>query len=513
MGISILTEIRAKHIDNSVWQKVFKETTLLLNAYPFSRTGHDTFGASTRFYLEPSTVIEKLDNHDNLIHEWKVNGDLNSMRTAEAFLLSDNLESYKCDTYSDEDDILITHLNEMYKETTYIFDAKTQGEPYHKYILAIACLLETRFPNDIMVYGDITKEQCINAIEWANTILDTPIDIPARVDYFKLHNRLKNKYSSSELLDSITSLKIDENENEFLELINSEFSQKDMDDYILNKLSHYDAINKIGAQKIIKSAFKLGYSLKSLTNLIFNNSNNNYNKEDFIKCIAKSDILLPDKYKKILEFIEPSKDSPSSINRIMFNTMLDMSLSIRNSNYKISIEEATSIFKIAFPEIDEDFITKNLNEGLNKAIKILDQLEETFDGIKSTYELKEDCISVPEELIYYETGDSIAQHLEEHINNTITFFKEHELINSVKLQFKNSDTKENCLYMFYHLAERKIKPLKERYEYIDSQLSIDDCHILIALFCLQGGENLDGIRKACCYNQDFFDYFKQKLNQ
>lgn len=38
--------------------------------------------------------------------------------------------------------------------------AKTQGEPYHMYLLAIACLMEDRLGEKAFIYGDITQGQC-----------------------------------------------------------------------------------------------------------------------------------------------------------------------------------------------------------------------------------------------------------------------------------------------------------------------------------------------------------------
>ena len=43
--------------------------------------------------------------------------------------------------------------------TDSLWDAKTQGEPYHMYLLAIACLIEDRLGDKAFVRGDITLGQ------------------------------------------------------------------------------------------------------------------------------------------------------------------------------------------------------------------------------------------------------------------------------------------------------------------------------------------------------------------
>ncbi|MFD1065476.1 hypothetical protein [Oceanobacillus locisalsi] len=72
-----------------------------------------------------------------------------------------------------------------------LFDGKTQGTPYHKYILAIACLFESRFPEKVLVRGDITIDQMHDAIEWANTILNKPVQLTERADSEKLLKRIR----------------------------------------------------------------------------------------------------------------------------------------------------------------------------------------------------------------------------------------------------------------------------------------------------------------------------------
>lgn len=161
--------------------------------------------------------------------EWSVSGDLEYMRTAESFSLTNRLADYSSQEYSDYDDILMTQLFSKYDDVSNIFDGKTQGEPYHKYVLAIACLLESRFPKDIMVSGDITKEQAIDAVNWANEYLKKEITIPVRTDYKKLYDRLESVVDSYDLLESIVKLKIDIDEDALLELIKEKFSVEELD--------------------------------------------------------------------------------------------------------------------------------------------------------------------------------------------------------------------------------------------------------------------------------------------
>lgn len=59
-----------------------------------------------------------------------------------------------------------------------VWAAKTQGGPGHIPLLAIACLFADRFPEAVMIDGDITAGQCRAAVRLDNQCLDRPVQIP-----------------------------------------------------------------------------------------------------------------------------------------------------------------------------------------------------------------------------------------------------------------------------------------------------------------------------------------------
>ena len=65
--------------------------------------------------------------------------------------------------------------DERVNHTYSLWDDKTQGEPYHMYLLAVACLMEDRLGEKAFIHGDITLGQCRKAVELANRYLKEPI--------------------------------------------------------------------------------------------------------------------------------------------------------------------------------------------------------------------------------------------------------------------------------------------------------------------------------------------------
>ena len=126
---------------------------------------------------------------------WWADGDYISGRTAEPFYMPKNL--IKNDVVEKEagDAILAAlpfHMRDKKtdKQIYHIWGNKTQGEPYHIYLLAIACVVEARLKEKAFVYGDITYEQCKLAVDLANRYVKEPIDLPDSCDMTRLGNRI-----------------------------------------------------------------------------------------------------------------------------------------------------------------------------------------------------------------------------------------------------------------------------------------------------------------------------------
>lgn len=268
-----------------------------------------------------------------------------------------------------------------------------------------------------------------------------------RTDYNKLYDRLKSVVDSHDLLNSIVKLKIDANEDELLVLIKEKFSAEELESYFLKKLNSYKNISQVGAQKIITSAFKMGYKLEDIINLLFiRNKDNKYDEEEFIKCIAESDMLLNDNEKKILNFITPKKNNAGSINQMMFNMMLDMKMPIRNTNYHIDIDDAANVLKNKFTNVKN--IDQLLNDGYADAKEILSGLNDKISTVKEEYELETADISVPESIMYYEDGDKFADHISTQLDLIIKFIVEKDMVSKVEERLSGAFKKEDYLKKF-----------------------------------------------------------------
>lgn len=176
MGVMIFLNIMPNHIGESAWGKVYDETLELVNAYPFVDKIFDRHSYDCDWAYLSRTKERKISFADN--HwGWHTIGDEQSLRLEESFMLIKDLHYYRNNASQDGncDDILFSGINNYPVENEYleqlkvddviVFDAKTQGEPYHIPLLAIACLIESRFPRHVIVSGDISIGQMEKAVE------------------------------------------------------------------------------------------------------------------------------------------------------------------------------------------------------------------------------------------------------------------------------------------------------------------------------------------------------------
>jgi len=132
---------------------------------------------------------------------WKVEGDARTLRTAETFELSRRQPHARVG--DPEQDILHLLAEQCAPDA---FFAKTQGEPYHVAMLAVAMLFETRFPGAAIATGDLDEASAGKAAEWVDSVLGTKLMPPVLLDSDRIRERLEGLVQSDELEDTVDRL-------------------------------------------------------------------------------------------------------------------------------------------------------------------------------------------------------------------------------------------------------------------------------------------------------------------
>ena len=194
---------------------------------------------------------------------------------------------------------------------------------------------------------------------------------------------------------------------------------------------------------------------------------------------------------------------------MMFNMMLSMKLPIRNTNYHIDINDAAYVLKNKFPNVEN--IDKLINDGYDATKEILSSLDDNISTVKEKYELETAGISVPERILYYENGDTFADNISTQLDSIIKFIIEKDMVNEVKERLSGTFKKEDHLKLLYSITSRKYAPPKERYDYIDNNMKLEDIKKMISFYLIEGGEYVSAVQKAVLYNRQFCEYMLNKL--
>ncbi|MDA3941685.1 MAG: hypothetical protein PF693_20640 [Spirochaetia bacterium] len=360
-------EIMPNKITNKEWEHVYEETLELIEAYPFMdkiiiEEKYDT----TWIYADRTRERKLHPWYDDF--GWYVIGDMKTGEHAENFALMRNLDFYRHDDSGKVGDIFLSTIawrddmadeikNKKYSSRT-VFNSKTQGYDYHKYILAIACLIEGRFPESAVVTGDITIGQMREAIAWADKILEKPIPLTDRADREGLLGRLKKSLQSEyALLQSFMELNLTEHDECLGDLLRSNFSKGVVKKYVINYFSNF-LPGTIGFGNSIENYFNLGFDLGTLCEVCVTDKNGCCKDEDgFIEAVLNSGLNNNEQLRHDVPELavnDPESKKPDTVDTMVNKTFFSLALG----------KERTTTKYLSLQEIKEVFIRKfNKPEG------------------------------------------------------------------------------------------------------------------------------------------------------
>jgi len=182
MGVYVSLYVIPNRIPESEWKTAFEEAVNL--AYAFTP-------ALVALRREKVKGVERLVYSRRLLDEdgamLRISGDAETLECAEGFWIPSRRPRPNGSGIPTDKEIFTLDEDRLQS----VFNEKTQGYPYHKAIAAIGALFESRFPQGARASGDLDRETCEEAITWANTALETPIQIPVCVDPERLSARLR----------------------------------------------------------------------------------------------------------------------------------------------------------------------------------------------------------------------------------------------------------------------------------------------------------------------------------
>lgn len=453
MGVFIHLNI-SKSVKKREWEDVYAETLQLVKAFPLAERRKVKCRGIDTICLVPTEEREDVYGWSNEKTRmgWFAEGDYERMHTAEMYCMIRDLVQDD-DVEPDAGDAMLgtlpAYLNYDWKDPRFghvydIWGGKTQGEPYHMYLLAIACLIQSRLGEKAFVYGDITRGQCVKAVELANRVLEKPIDIPDRCDLDQFRRRVaKLSLSEAEQLTVFERLYLGTKGEEFGNYVRTMYSEKAQDDYWKAKFGDC-AIGTRGFDEELKKYLAWGFDLGKLCGIVnYYDRENVPQYEKFVNKIMEAKLHLVDKNSEDFFDIDQEESAPYSIYTLMAQFVFAGARNPKVDRY-IPIDEIKRILIVELG--DKCNVESIINEYLKKEAEgqrvhlskdtTGDELETMFqrdasETIQQMMNMKRQKIvekrekydvSDFEDLIYYEKGDKVYPALHEALMKSFDFY-------------------------------------------------------------------------------------------
>ena len=480
MGIYIYLKI-SRSVTSEEWSAVYEESCKLVEGFPLAETRVANIDGINTMCLVRTKEHEETYGwkKDKTRVGWRSSGDYQTMREAEEYYFPRDL--VKEDEYLEKCEdamfgMLPTYLdydwNDKKFDFTYnLWGNKTQGEPYHIYLLAVACMVEARLGNKAFVFGDITRGQCVKAVELANAILDDPIDVPARCDPERLFARVNTMpLTEKEKLKVFNDVYLGNQGKEYGEQIRKYFSGRTCTAYWKDKFSHY-SVGQRGFADVFNNYILWGFDLDKVCKCVkFEDDEGIPQYEAFVKHVMDTKLHLVEK-----DCSDPLKIDQDEARPYSIYTLIAQFAFIGAENRKIDryipideikkalikgIGDKCDVERIIDEYLKEESEQKKIEISSDTTAKELEEAckQDASDTFKQAMKLKTDQIekeretydvSEYEHLMGYERGDSMHPGLMKSLGDFFNFYRgltdEDEFKNLMK-----KTSQERCEYLVRH---------------------------------------------------------------
>lgn len=329
-----------------------------------------------------------------------------------------------------------------------LWGGKTQGEPYHMHLLAIACLLEARLGEKAFVYGNITHGQCQCAVELANRYLDRPIAVPACCDAKRFRERVsKLPLPENEQLVLFTSLYLGAKDAAFGAFVRNAFSADACDSYWRGRFSSFQ-VDNLGFGEALKEYLLWGFDLTPLCGMIDRSCQDTFAYERFVERVMEAKLHIRDKDTTDPMEIDPDAPQPYGLGSLFAETLLAGAKNRAVDRY-IPLEEIRAALREGLRGCcDTDCV---IDDWLARRVTKLTpskQLAETIAEFERQCSEEHETYDVTDydELDGYKSGDAMPDWLRRNIDKYFRFY--HGLIKEARFaELMAATPKERCAYL------------------------------------------------------------------
>lgn len=476
MGVFIHLAISTS-VTKEEWQDVYQEATQLMETFPLAEQRKVPIrGIPTHCLVRTMERDEEYGWPRKKIRTgWFADGDYESMRTAEDFFLPRDLvdeESYE----PDAPDAMMTVApscmvgykwdDPEYNHRYHVWGAKTQREPYHMYLLSIACLIESRLGPKAYVYGNITKGQCEKAVSMANERLEKEIHVPDNCAPDRLFERVKTLP-----LDEYYRLKMyvsqyrGNKDTAFGKSIRDHFSEEACNEYWKKRFEHCSFSHPV-FHSAFADYFLWGFDLEKLCGFVqFRDEDGKEHYDEFVQMVLDAKLHQKDANCQDILKIDPDSEQPYGVGTQFAQVLFGGARNRKIERY-IPIDEIRDALthSIGSHCQVEKIIEKYLEEDKEKQKLSGDRLEQSEDPdgemkrLIQEYEKTRNKYDIPDAsyLPYYAAGFTMPQGLKESVGRSFAFYRE-TLKEKTYLDLMEKSPEDRCRWLADHNRELLIR--------------------------------------------------------
>jgi len=312
MGIVINLHLIPCRITPEEWKQVYRESLKLVEAYDFMDRIEARRNGLQYFFARKSK--DRAGFSKPGCHGWLSVGDLRTGEITGEFMLVQDLCAYLPGKQLRDQggEILLNALEgikgiKKTKGCVNIWGGQTRGGDSHIYLLAIACLVVSRFPEAAMVSGDISVGQCRKAVRWANQYLEKPIELPVTGQMDRLLERLRNsQLPRKNLLEAFYQLTDEAKGNQMGEFLRKEFTWQELYGYYKQRFLPYRDSRR-GFARVMKEYLEMGFGFQELCELIVGDPEGiQAEPDEFLARVLESKLHIREK--EIYDFSKTARD-------------------------------------------------------------------------------------------------------------------------------------------------------------------------------------------------------------
>lgn len=457
MGIYIELKRVGDAITDQEWQAVYEETLLALEKYPFADRLKEDTGLGREYHKTVHAKERSLLPVYNG-NGWSTIGDMETYQYAEPFVLVRNNGYYKEAVSYDEGKNILECITKNQPYVS-IWDNKTQGEPYHIPLLAIACLIEDRLQGKVMVQGNIRNFEVEEACKCINEYVTKPIGYPLVMDAHRLITQLQAIHKGArQQLKHFFNLYTDLLDNQIRELLEQSVGKKRLAEYYQYQLSVH-AVEQEEFIQIVQQMLQIGFELEEVGNIFITAKERNQGEiEGFIEHILaervsvyflkKEEIYIPGNIEGQMIF---AFDALAGYNRNKHEMFGEERQSIIDTLNRCFSFEVNDINEIA---VRVSCREKAKEEACKRYLNLFNTVSEKQRKLYEDY----DIVSA-DELVKWQLGKTIAPELEAHLDKILKSFRTPSAITVEAEEIINlTHDKTKLFYMLTQISTRFLLP-------------------------------------------------------